>query len=408
MQKAVTIKVRIEKGIANGEIQVPPSKSMSHRMLICAALAKGKSVLKEISDCEDVKATIECLSGLGVKFEKQDGAIHVEGSYIYEWSSRAPLFCRESGSTLRFLVPLALLLENEIIFEGGGSLMQRPMDVYEKLGKEHGFKFVQMGNAIAVKGPLIPGTYEFPGNISSQFVSGLLFALPLLKGDSEIRLTTDVQSLPYIGMTLAVLETFGVQASWKDKQSIKVSGGQNYRAQKLCVEGDASGAAFIDALNLFGGNVMLKGIAPSGLQADAVYPLLYDLLNKNSEEVSLSACPDLGPILFAIAAAKNGATFYNTERLKIKESNRVQCMAAELKKFGVNVQISEDFVHIDSAHFHLSREILHGYNDHRIVMALSVLLTLTGGEIDDAQAVSKSYPKFFYDLKELGIEVKEI
>ena len=408
LRKAASIKLRIEKGIAAGEVSIPPSKSMSHRMLICSALAQGQSVLKNVLDCEDVQATIECLKALGVQLNEDGHSLMVTGTDITQACAKRPLFCRESGSTLRFLIPLALLSGQEIVFEGETSLMNRPMGVYEILSHEHDIYFKQEGNAIKVKGPLKPGTFELPGNISSQFISGLLFALPLLGESSTILLTTEVESRPYIDMTLGALEAFGVEAYWEDSQSIKVPGGQNYLPQNLSIEGDASSAAFIDALNLFGGNVLLKGPAPSGLQADSIYPLLYDLLCSEDAEISLSACPDLGPILFAIAAAKHGANFYNTKRLKIKESDRVQAMADELYKFGANVQVGEDSVKIRADHFHAPKETLHGHNDHRIVMALSILLSLTGGEIEDAQAVSKSYPNFFNDLKTLGIEVKEL
>ena len=402
------MKIRIEKGKAEGRITAPPSKSMAHRLLIAAALAEGKSTVRGISMCEDVLATIDCLRALGARIELCGEDATVYGMNARNSSPKEKLFCRESGSTLRFLIPIAMLSDAECVFCGSEGLMRRPTELYEKLFTEKGLKYVKKSSQIEVCGRLMGGEYTVPGNISSQFISGLLFALPLADGDSVIRINSEIESRSYIDLTLYALNTFGIEAGWADKYSLKIKGNQSYSAKDVEVEGDASGAAFIEALNFLGGNAQINGLNPESIQGDSVYPQLFEALKGNSPVISLGDCPDLAPVLFALAAKKNGGTFLETKRLKIKESDRAEVMAEELRKFGVCVTVNENSVEIDSKGFHAPAECLSGHNDHRIVMALSVLLTTVGGEIDGAEAVSKSYPEFFEHLRQLKIEAKEI
>ena len=402
------MKIRIEKGKAEGRITAPPSKSMAHRLLIAASLAEGKSTVRGISMCEDVLATIDCLRALGARIELCGEDATVYGMNARNSSPKEKLFCRESGSTLRFLIPIAMLSDAECVFCGSEGLMRRPTELYEKLFAEKGLKYVKKSSQIEVCGRLMGGEYVVPGNISSQFISGLLFALPLADGDSVIRINSEIESRSYIDLTLYALNTFGIEAGWADKYSLKIKGNQSYSAKDVEVEGDASGAAFIEALNFLGGNAQINGLNPESIQGDSVYPQLFEALEGNSPVISLGDCPDLAPVLFALAAKKNGGTFLETKRLKIKESDRAEVMAEELRKFGVCVTVNENSVEIDSKGFHAPAECLSGHNDHRIVMALSVLLTAVGGEIDGAEAVSKSYPEFFEHLRQLKIEAKEI
>lgn len=402
------MKLRIEKGKAKGEIKAPSSKSMAHRLLICAGLCQGKSSVGEIPKCDDVLATMDCLEALGANLELKGDDVTVLGSNVKEAKPRKALFCRESGSTLRFFMPIAMLSGNVTAFEGVSALMARPMAVFESLFAEKGLLYKKEDNKIIVCGPLRGGEYNIPGDVSSQFISGLLFALPLAEEDSIINITTPLESRPYLDLTVCALNEFGVNIEWADANTIKIKGNQAYKPTAVTVEGDASGAAFPDSLNLFGGNVKLTGLKEGSIQGDAVYPVLFDELEKGKPTISLADCPDLGPVLFAIATAKNGATFTDTKRLKIKESDRASAMATELQKFGAKVTASENSVIIDSGEFHAPKETLSGHNDHRIVMALSILLTATGGEIDGAEAVSKSYPEFFEHLRKLGIEVKDM
>ena len=398
--------VNIEKGKAKGNISAPPSKSMAHRLLICAALAAGESVIHGMSDCEDVRATLDCLSALGVPFEREGDTVRVKGIDATKASAQSPLPCRESGSTLRFFVPLCMLGGNNIMLTGAPQLMKRPMSVYASLAKEKGFTFAEDGKSVMVKGPLTAGEYRVAGNVSSQFISGLLFALPLANGDSTINIIPPVESRSYIELTLSALREFGVSVVWQDDYTLYIKGGQTYKATETTVEGDYSGSAFFAAMNELGSEIEIGGLREDSLQGDKVYSRYFEMLRKGTPTIHIGNCPDLGPVLFALAAAKNGGVFTGTARLKIKESDRAAAMAAELQKFGVSVTIHDDAVVVYPLDFHKPREPLFGHGDHRIVMSLAVLLTQTGGTIEGAEAVSKSFPTFFEDIKSLGVEVR--
>lgn len=399
--------VTIEPSRAVGEVFAPPSKSIAHRLLICAALAGGTSRVRGISDCEDVRATLRCLEGLSIPYEISGDCVTVWGKPLADADPKDPLFAGESGSTLRFLIPLALLCEKRVCFTAKSSLLARPFGVYEALAAEKGFFFEKNEDSITVEGPLTSGDYRVPGNISSQFISGLLFALPLLSGDSRIIITTAVESRSYINLTVKALAQFGVTVRWEDEHTLLIPGGQSYQSREISVEGDYSNAAFLDALNLFGGEVTVKGLDSESLQGDKIYRQYFPMLDLGVPTLHIGDCPDLGPILFAVAAAKNGGVFSGTRRLRIKESDRAAAMASELRKFGATVTVYDDSVVVFPGSFHAPTEPLEGHNDHRIVMALSVLLSFTGGSIVGAEAVKKSYPSFFRDAAMLGIRVKE-
>ena len=397
------MKIRIEKGIASGVVKAPPSKSMAHRLLISAAMCDGESVIRGISNCEDVLATLDCLEALGIKAERRGDDVFVTGKSFKSVKPSAPLQCRESGSTLRFMIPAAMLSGHTTVFYGAERLMQRPMGVYEKLFSELGLTYISDGESIVVRGPLTGGEYSVAGNVSSQFISGLIFALPIADKDSTIKITTPIESRSYIDLTINAIKKFGVTVTWADEYTIKIPGRQKYIPTDITVEGDYSGAAFPDALNLFDGKVSVLGLDPESIQGDSVYKRYYDMLDGGVPSIHIGDCPDLGPVLFAIAAAKFGGVFSGTKRLKIKESDRAAAMAEELKKFGTSVSVYDDSVVIYPAEFHAPTEPLSGHNDHRIVMSLAILLTLTGGEIEGAEAIKKSYPEFFDNLKSLGI-----
>lgn len=401
------MRVVITPSRASGTVKAPPSKSMAHRLLICAMLCEGESVVRGVSSCLDVSATIDCMRAFGAEVKEDGSLVRVKGINPKKSSIRSPLECNESGSTLRFLIPSALLSNKCVRFTGSKSLMSRPMDVYTDLAVEKGFGFLSDGESITVKGPLRSGEYSVVGNVSSQFISGLLFALPLLKGDSKIHITPPIESRPYIDMTIQALNIFGVRVTWEDEHTIYIMGGQKYTPTDTEVEGDYSGAAFIDALNLFGSSVNVAGLYENSLQGDKAYKRFFPQLEKGTSTIHIGDCPDLGPILFAVAAAKNGGIFSGTKRLKIKESDRARAMAEELTKFGTSVTVYDDKVVVYPADFHAPTEPLYGHNDHRIVMSMAILLSLTGGEIEGAEAIAKSYPEFFDHLRSLGIEVSE-
>ena len=398
--------VKIKPGRAMGSVKAPPSKSMAHRLLISAAMCDGVSHVSGVSHCEDVLATLDCLAALGIKTEQNGDTVTVYGRNFCSLEPADALKCRESGSTLRFMIPPAMLSGKTTVFYGAEGLMKRPMSVYEQLFSEHSLTYISDGKSIVVKGALLGGEYTLVGNVSSQFISGLIFALPCAKGDSRIRIIPPIESRSYIELTLSAIRKFGVRAEWEDDHTIFIPGGQKYTPADVTVEGDYSGAAFTEALSLFGGEVTVEGLDPESIQGDRVYRRYYGMLSSGIPTIHIGDCPDLGPVLFAVAAAKFGGIFDGTRRLKIKESDRAEAMAEELVKFGASVKVYDDTVVIYPRELHAPSEILRGHNDHRIVMALAILLTQTGGEIEGAEAVAKSYPEFFEHLSTLGIEVE--
>ncbi len=401
------MKITISKGKAEGTVQAPPSKSMAHRLLISAGLAEGESIIHGISESIDVKTTMACLRALGAECRISGDIAYIKGIDAKKAKPQSVLSCNESGSTLRFLVPIALLSGNNVMLEGAPSLFKRPLEVYETLCAERGLYYSKDGESLAVKGPLRAGEYRVKGNISSQFISGLLFALPLLSGDSTIVITTAIESRSYIGLTIDALATFGVKVFWQDDHTLFIPGAQRYRPTETEVEGDYSGAAFFAALEALGNDVTVKGLSESSLQGDKVYERLIPMLLRGTPTIHIGDCPDLGPILLALAAAKNGAVFTGTARLKIKESDRAEAMATELRKFGTTVTVKENSIVVYPSDFHAPTEELCGHNDHRIVMSMAVLATLTGATIQGAEAVSKSFPDFFEKLKSLGIVLSQ-
>lgn len=424
--------VTITPGNARGRAVIPPSKSVAHRALICAALAPRGSVshLANMPYNEDIDATLDCLRALGVHLdeEREAGgdtrrvAVHGCGG---DWTKTdAPLSCRESGSTLRFMLPLCLLSDAPRTLLGSDKLLSRPLDDYRALLEGRGWSKIEGGLCIGGGAVLQGQTFSLSGKSSSQFVTGLLFVLPLMAGDSTIAFPAPPESRSYIDMTIAVLARFGVRAEWVDDTHLHVPGGQAYRATDMAIDGDASGAAFfwaIDAMSEQNNVEVVCPTSPDVHQGDAVCPaLLFNLkaaTRDNIPVVSLADCPDLGPVLFCAAAALGGATFTHTDRLRFKESDRISAMVGELEKFGVRFEISDGAdggtvrVIAPEGGLHAPAEILHGHNDHRIVMSLSVLVACLGGSepvtIDDAHAVAKSFPDFFSRLRGVGIEVTE-
>ncbi len=397
--------VFIPKSHARGTANAPPSKSYAHRMMICAALADGESVLSGIEESEDVLATLDCLRALGATVKKDGASLTVLGVGASRPSH--PVFpCRESGSTLRFLLPIALLYAQEVTFCGSARLMERGISVYEETLSQKGITFTKNSTSITARGRLTAGEYLLPGDVSSQFLSGLAFALPLLDGDSTLRILPPFESRAYFDLTLDALGRFGISVEKEDAFTYRIRGNQSYLAHAEAVEGDWSNAAFLFALSTLGDAVTVAGLNPNSLQGDRVCLSHLARLQNGCPSLDLSECPDLAPILFAVAAECHGAHFSGTARLKIKESDRATVMARELAKFGAKVTVNENSVEIEKAPLHAPAEVLCGHNDHRIVMALSVLASRYGAVITDAQAVAKSYPDFFETLQALGVEVK--
>lgn len=396
--------VTVKPGKANGTLQAPPSKSYAHRMILCAALAKGTSHLHGIALSEDILATLDCIHAMGVPFEQDGDTLTIHGGIR---SALNPVFpCRESGSTLRFFIPVSLLCSQNAAFSGSERLMERGIHVYEDLFREHGITFQKTGSQIQASGTLSGGTFTLPGNVSSQYISGLLFALPLLSQPSTIHVLPPVESRPYIDITLSVMRTFGVEVREISPNKFFIPASQNYQCRDAAVEGDWSNAAFLLALQALGGSVCVTGLAENSIQGDKVCVSLFKQLGNPNSTVNIADCPDLAPVLFALSAVKGETLFTGTKRLKIKECDRGQAMAEELQKFGVSSEVTENTVRIFGGKLQKPAEILCGHNDHRIVMAMTVLASITGGRISDAQAVRKSYPNFFEDMRQLGLEVE--
>lgn len=400
-----SMKVKITPSKLIGTIDAPSSKSMCHRLLICAGLSEGESLISNVLFSEDILATLDCLSAMGAKIKKGKDFVSVVGANVNSADKRV-YNCRESGSTLRFFIPIAMLREGESLFTGYGRLMERPMSVYENIAKEKSLFYKKDDDGIRVGGKLTAGSYIVPANVSSQFISGLLFALPLCNGDSTIILTGTIESKSYIDMTIAAMKSFGVDAKWQDDTTIYIKGNQQYKAQNLTVEGDCSNGAFLDAFNLLGSDVKLMGLREDTLQGDMIYKDYFSLLRQGTPTLDIKNCPDLAPILMSLAAALHGCKLINTARLKIKESDRGSAMAQELSKFGADVKVYENEIVVNKRELHMPNETLSAHNDHRVVMSLSVLSSVYGGVIEGAQGVKKSYPDFFDKVKALGMEVE--
>jgi len=305
--------VAIAPSVAKGSVLAPPSKSMAHRALIAAALSEGESVLSPVALSEDMIATMESLSALGASFSRKGETVFVKG-VSYPRPTGENLFCRESGSTLRFLIPLCLLTGERITLTGAPRLLERPLSVYEDLCREKGFLFEKTEESLTVCGRLCAGMYRVPGNISSQFITGLLFALSVLSEDSVLAIEGDLESASYLDMTSLAMSRFGKTVK-REGKTFYLSGKSAYIPQKFTVEGDYSNAAFLEAFSLLGGEVCVSGLEKNSVQGDRVYRDFYPRLAKGCPTLDLSDCPDLAPVLFALAALFHGGVFTGTSRL---------------------------------------------------------------------------------------------
>ena len=388
----------------SGKISAPPSKSMAHRYLIGATLSKQNCIMSGIDYSEDILASIDCLKALGTKINIQNDTVTINPDSFM--ASQTPVLeCRESGSTLRFFIPLALCLGKEVTLKGSERLFQRPLDVYEDLCLKNNFIFKKTANSITLCGKLKSGSYKIKGNISSQFITGLIFALVYLGENSTIEIIPPFESKSYVNLTISALKSFGAEVEFTDDYiiTIKKSKLHSYSGK---IEGDYSNAAFLDAFNHIGSKIGINNLNADSLQGDKVYKEYFYKISNGTPTLDISDCPDLGPVLFALAALKNGATFTGTDRLKAKESDRGMAMHEELQKLGGGLVFGDNSIIVPSQALRYNDNILNGHNDHRIVMALSVILSKIGGKISDIEAVKKSYPGFFEDIKQLGAEVE--
>lgn len=417
------MQVRVYPSRAAGELWMPPSKSISHRALICACLAGGESRIFNLAHSEDIDATIGAMAALGASFaEKEDGALMVNGLSGLP-DHRVRIDCCESGSTLRFLIPLCALTGAGAEFIGRGRLMSRPQEPYRDIFQRQNRTFSQTDAGITLRGPLFSGRYEVRGDISSQFITGLMLALPLLPKDSEVWIQPPFESRSYVNMTQKVMVDFGIAVYFREDDTLFLPGGQRYQPLEYRIEGDYSQMAFFGALGIINGNIVCRGLNHDTAQGDRVIvellagfggnakwskeAYLFSKGRLHAQEVDLADCPDLGPILITAAAfAKGESRFVNAGRLRLKESDRIAAMEEELKKLNVPIVSDKNTVTMLGGNIS-SREglVLSCHNDHRIAMSLAVAASYLKHPVvlDGAECVRKSYPNFFEDLKQVGI-----
>lgn len=402
------MKVNILPSKTSGEVSAPPSKSFAHRYLIGSVLSRGKCVIKNIADSDDISATLSCIEQLGGSVTKDGNTVTVIPTAKSQIEN-AVFDCKESGSTLRFFIPVVLATgAKNCTFSGSERLLARGIKEYEKLFENSDVKIKSDEKSIEVNGTLSAGNYEISGEVSSQYTTGMLFALSSTPGKSTLKITGNAESRAYVDMTIKVLKDFGADIAEPEKNFFEINGNGRLSPGEFTVEGDWSNAAFLIALSRLAGTISVSGLNENSVQGDRFCTAAFDTLDGENAEIDLKDCPDLAPILFSYAAYKNGGKFINTRRLRVKESDRANVMAEELKKFGANVKVYENSVEIKKTQLKPPIVSLCGHNDHRIVMALSVLAVVFGAEIDGAEAVNKSYPDFFRDIKKAGVNVYEI
>ena len=415
-----------------GEVKIPPSKSMAHRAVICAALGDGISKIRNIDFSDDIIATISAMRALGAVITEMDGYLEVKGINYKEIDVvrdyERVVDCNESGSTLRFLVPIALVFEGVTRFVGRGNLGKRPLTTYYDIFDSQGIKYTYKKDVLdlVVDGVLKPGEFKVKGNISSQFITGLLFSLPLLDGDSKIIITTELESKGYLDLTLSALQDFGIEIINNDYKEFIIKGNQMYHSKDYTVEGDYSQGAFFLCADALGSEVNVLDLKEDSLQGDSE---VIDILRRmgivfrregnaisgkvrkiNSTIIDASQCPDIIPVVSVVAAlAKGTVEVRNAGRLRIKECDRLHAIAEELNKLGANIQEFEDSLVIQGVDSFNGGVEVWSHKDHRIAMMLAIAATSCKKPIiiKDYECVSKSYPGFFEDYKMLGGKIDE-
>ena len=387
------MKLKLYPARLAGEITPPPSKSQGHRLLIANFLAGGGGQVSGLSDSEDMRATIRTMTAL------------------MEQDNQELLHCGESGSTLRFLIPIALALKGKGRFIGGGKLMERPQRPYFDMFERQGIRCDLSDGMLTVEGKLEAGVFELAGNVSSQFVTGLLYALPLLDGDSEIHLTSPLESRGYVDMTLEALAQHGIAVE-ELPGGYSVAGGQSYKPCAAAVEADYSQAGFFYAAEAIGNAVTVSGMNPGSRQGDRIIVVYTEQLRGSGEVVlDVSQCPDLVPPLALMAALRGGerTVIANAARLRIKESDRLATVTSELCKLGACIEERPDELVISGVGGFHGAEV-DAHNDHRIAMMLAVAASRSVEPLllDGAEAVTKSYPDFWADYVKLGGKIEEL
>ncbi|GEA29581.1 3-phosphoshikimate 1-carboxyvinyltransferase [Clostridium beijerinckii] len=422
--------LKIYPGKLSGEVKIPPSKSMAHRAVICAALGDGVSKVTNIDYSDDIIATIEAMSSLGAKITKKEDYLEVCGINSPEnikansVKEQRTIDCNESGSTLRFLVPIAALFDGVNRFVGRGNLGKRPLDTYYKIFDEQGIKYSYKDGILDLKteGKLKAGEFKMEGNISSQFITGLLFTLPLLDGESKIVITTEMESKGYIDLTLRAIKDFGVEIINNNYEEFIIKGNQIYKSIDYRVEGDYSQAAFFFCADALSSNIVLNDLKLDSLQGDKeVIDILQRMgLKLNNKDNGLigsaslglkstiidgSQCPDIIPVVSLVAALSEGTTeIINAGRLRIKECDRLAAVTSELNKLGAKIIEKEEGLIIEGVKELKGNVEVWSHKDHRIAMTMAIASIMCKEPIilKDYECVSKSYPQFWDDFKNLG------
>ena len=394
-----------------GRVIIPPSKSQTHRYIIAAALAEGESVIKNVAYSQDIEATIRCMTELGAQFTRDGATLTVQGVAANAMSpmrklAHPHLDCGESGSTLRFLIPVALALRGGAVFTGQGRLMERPLQPYFDLFDEKGISYELKDGVLTVSGLLTPGDYTLPGHVSSQFFTGLMFALPLLNGDSKIVITSPLESGSYVEMTREAMYLAGVKS---DKGNLP--GNQTYKPFTATVEADWSQAAFFYAAHGLLNEVSMGGLNPFSSQGDSQVVHFYQELCGSDEEAAqdVSQCPDLFPPLAIMAALRDRCSTHigGAARLRIKECDRINAVVEMLRKFGLAVEEFPDGISLTGKSQLRGDVVIDSHNDHRIAMAAAIAATRATGPvtITNAECVAKSYPDFWEVYESLGGQI---
>ncbi len=418
--------VRIKPGLLKGDLVVPPSKSLSHRAIIAAGLAKGKSVISNILFSKDILATISAIEAIGARVERNGDTLIIEGRGYTERINDV-IDSNESGSTVRFMIPIALTADKPITFVGKNNLVNRPLDAFLEIFDEQGIKYEKEDNKylpLKVYNGLKPGVFKIKGDISSQFITGLLYALPMLKEDSKIIITTNLESKGYIDLTIDMLKLFGIEIINNNYEEFIIKGNQTYQPHDYQVEGDFSQSAFFLVADLLGSDINLLAMNPNSHQGDK--KIIADIkdfggriefkngilkaypTNTIGATIDFSQSPDLGPALAVLGAKSNGITeFVNAGRLRIKECDRITCVKVELEKLGVKIKENPEGMIIEGL-TDIKGGCLDSHNDHRLRMSFAVLATVANDDIviTNAECVSKSFPNFFEVFESLGGNVK--
>ncbi|KEH98978.1 3-phosphoshikimate 1-carboxyvinyltransferase [Clostridium botulinum C/D str. BKT12695] len=422
--------IKITPSELNGEINIPPSKSLAHRAIISAGLSDGVSNIENIIFSEDIKSTIRGMKSLGIKIDditnenkKSLGrkTLKVIGKekLILENDT---IDCSESGSTLRFLIPIALRAEKAVTFTGRGKLVSRPLDVYYNIFEDQGIKYKTTNNQLplTVDGKINSGEFHVKGNISSQFITGLMYTLPFLDGDSKIIIITELESKGYVDLTIDMLKKFGVEIENNNYKEFIIKGNQKSTSRDYRVQGDFSQGAFFIVAGILGSKVKTLDLDIDSLQGDKA---IIDIVKKMGSNIKVgrdyietkkskthgitidaSECPDLVPILAVLGAVSHGTTrIINAERLRIKECDRLKAMATELSKIGADIEELEDGL-IIKGKYKLKGGVVDSWNDHRIAMAMAIasIKCTEPVIIQNSMAVNKSYPDFWKDFEKVG------